>query len=97
MEVINCKIDVTKITKDKLFKGEKGTYLNCTLVPTPNGQYGDFMIVEDTTKEERKQEVKGAILGNGKKFQRGDANTQQQGGGNRAKPAAEEESSELPF
>lgn len=72
MEVINCKIDVKKITKDKLFEGEKGTYLNFTLVPTPNSQYGDFMLVEDTTKEEREKDVKGVILGNGKKFQRGD-------------------------
>lgn len=97
MEVINCKIDVTKITKKKLFEGEKGTYLNCTLVPTPNGQYGDFMIVEDTTKEEREKGDKGVILGNGKKFQRGDSN-KQQGGRNRAKPSVDEDdSSGLPF
>lgn len=72
MEVINCKIDVSKITKAKLFKGEKGLYLNCTLIPTPNSQYGDFMLVEDTTKEEREAGTKGVILGNGKKFQRGE-------------------------
>lgn len=88
MEVINLKIDVTKITKDKLFKGEKGTYLNATLVPTPDSQYGDYMIVEDTSKEEREAGTKGVILGNAKKFQRGE-------GGK--KSAEKEEESSLPF
>lgn len=91
MEVINCKIDVTKITKEKLYKGEKGTYLNVTLVPTPNSEYGDFMIVEDTTKQERETGTKGVILGNAKKFMRGE-------GGNKQQPAEkEEESDSLPF
>ena len=70
MEIINLKIDVTKITKSRLFKGEKGTYLDCSLIPTPNSKYGDYMIVEQVTKEERAQNVKGVILGNGKVFKR---------------------------
>lgn len=93
MEVINCKVDVTKITKDKLFKGEKGTYLNFTLIPTPNSQYGDFMLVEDTTKEEREAGTKGVILGNGKKFQRGEGS----GAANSNKPEAEDDGLGLPF
>jgi len=93
MEVINCKIDVTKITKSKLFQGEKGTYLNFTLVPTPNGQYGDFMLTEDTTKEERAGGTKGVILGNGKKFQRGEGSSNQNESGT---PLPESDSS-LPF
>ena len=70
MEIINLKIDVTKITKSRLFKGEKGTYLDCSLIPTPNSKYGDYMIVEQVTKEERAQNVKGVILGNGKVFKK---------------------------
>jgi hypothetical protein len=34
------------------------------MIETPGGQYSDFMIVQDTTAEERTQGVKGAILGN---------------------------------
>ena len=68
--MINLKIDVQKITKSKLFKGAKGTYLNCTLIPTPNSEYGDFMLVEETNKEERDKGVKGVILGNGKNFKK---------------------------
>jgi hypothetical protein len=64
--MITLKIDVMKITKERLYKGEKGTYLNCTLIETPNSEYGDYMIVEETTKEERERGVKGNILGNAK-------------------------------
>ena len=39
--MITCKIDVTKIEKERLFKGEKGTYLDIVLIESPNNQYGD--------------------------------------------------------
>ena len=64
--MITLKIDVTKINKARLYKGEKGTYLNCTMIETPNSEYGDYMIVEETTKAERESGNKGTILGNGK-------------------------------
>ena len=64
--MISIKIDVTKINKSRLYVGAKGTYLNCTLIDTPNSEYGDYMIVEETTKEEREAGTKGTILGNGK-------------------------------
>jgi hypothetical protein len=65
-DIISIKIDVTKVTKSKLYVGQKGTYLNCSLIPTPKSEYGDYMIVEDTTREEREGGEKGVILGNGK-------------------------------
>lgn len=64
--MIAGKIDVLKIDKSKLFKGAKGTYLDIALIETPNGQYGDYMIVQSVSKEEREAGVKGAILGNAK-------------------------------
>jgi len=97
MEVINVKIDVTKISKTKLFKGEKGTYLNCTLVPTPNSEYGDYMIVEDTTKEEREAGTKGVILGNGKKFQRADKVTEKPKEETKKEEKDAEAEDDLPF
>ena len=36
--IINLKIYVNKITKDKLFKGEKGTYANITVAANKNGE-----------------------------------------------------------
>lgn len=68
---ISIKVDVTKIDKARLHKGEKGTYLDMTtFIDTDNpGQYGDHgFITQDVTKEERETGVKGNILGNCKVF-----------------------------
>lgn len=80
--MIKLNLDVTKISKDRLFTGKKGTYLNAVLIPTPNSEYGDYMIVEDITKEERESGMKGVILGSGK---------------NLTKNVKSEEQSDLPF
>ena len=66
MNIQTAKIDVTKIDKSRLYKGQKGTYLDVVLIPTPQSEYGDFMIVQQVSKEERDSGVKGEILGNGK-------------------------------
>ena len=68
MKLITLKIDVTKIDKARLFKGAKGTYLDCQffLEDEPD-QYGNHgMITQAVSKEERESGVKGAILGNAK-------------------------------
>lgn len=59
--MITGKINVKLIKKEKLFEGEKGTYLNFVLIETPNSKYGDYMI-----KQEGKQEEDMPILGNAK-------------------------------
>jgi len=65
--MISLSIDVSKINKDRLFKGKSGTYLDAVLIPTPDNQYGnDYMIVESISKEEREAGNKGTILGNAK-------------------------------
>ena len=68
---VSIKLDVTKIDKNRLFKGGKGTYLDATMfIDIDNqGQYGDNgMITQDVTKEEKAAGKKGAILGNVKVF-----------------------------
>ena len=68
---VSLRIDVTKIDKEKLYKGAKGTYLDVTTfidTDTPD-QYGNNgMVTQSTTQEEREAGVKGAILGNNKVF-----------------------------
>ena len=69
--IINIKIDVNKITKDKLFKGEKGTYANITVAANKNGEseYGDtHYVFESHSKEEREAGTDKVYLGNGKEF-----------------------------
>lgn len=67
-KTITLKIDVNKIDKAKLYKGEKGTYLDAVLFfDEQDDQYGNNgMIVQSVSKEERKRGVKGEILGNAK-------------------------------
>jgi len=68
---MSIKIDVSKIDKARLFKGEKGTYLDLTtFIDTDNpGQYGDHgFISQSVSKDERDAGVKTPILGNVKVF-----------------------------
>lgn len=87
---ISIKLDVTKISKEKLYKGDKGTYLDATiLMKDEPDQYGNIgMIVQNVSKEEREAGVKGAILGNVKYI-----NKQVQP----VKPVEVDLSSDLPF
>lgn len=66
MPHIAVKIDVTKIDESKLFKGAKGTYLDAILIDTPASKFGDYMVVQGVSKEEREAGIRGAILGNAK-------------------------------
>ena len=36
--IINLKVDVTKLSKDKLFVGKKGTYANITIAELKDGE-----------------------------------------------------------
>ena len=70
---IAIKIDVSKIDKERLFKGQKGTYLDATAFVDLDqlDQYGNSgMITQDVSKEEKDAGTKGAILGNTKVFWR---------------------------
>ena len=63
------KIDVKKIRKDLLFTGEKGTYMDLTLMDNRDGpdQWGnDGFIVQDVGKQRREAGEKGPIIGNWK-------------------------------
>lgn len=71
-QIIQLKIDVNKIDKKRLYKGEKGTYLTAALLLNDEpDQYGNNgMIVEQITKEERQSGHKGTIIGNAKILER---------------------------
>lgn len=70
MELIKLKINVSKILKEHLFRGEKGVYLDAVLIPTPNSQYQDAMVKQDLGKEARERGEDGPIIGGGKVIQR---------------------------
>ena len=64
--ILRIKVDVTKIDKDALFKGTKGTYLDISvLMRSDEDEYGNHgMVVQDLGQERREAGERGAILGN---------------------------------
>ena len=81
---LSLKINVSQIDKARLFSGQKGKYLDCTIFVDLDqlDQYGNSgMITQDVSKEEKEQGIKGNILGNGKVFwKEGGQAPQAQGG-----------------
>ncbi len=68
-KLISISIDVTKIDKARLYKGEKGTYLNADLwindEPDKFGNDGSISMAQ--SKEEREAKVPKIYIGKGKK------------------------------
>jgi hypothetical protein len=70
--MITGKIDVSKIDKEELYKGEKGTYLDIVMFANTDDtgaevpdQYGnDGVIKQSLSKESRAAKKKQPILGN---------------------------------
>ena len=54
-KLITLKIDVTKITKDRLYEGKKGKYLDCDvwIDETADEDWKVVSVNESQTKEER--------------------------------------------
>ena len=99
-QIISIRIDVTKIDKARLFVGKQGTYLDITaLMKDEADSYGNHgMVVQQVSQEERKNGVKGPILGNAKILGGGGGNPEASptgGAVNAAAPVAAP--SNLPF
>ena len=97
---ITLKIDVTKIDKQRLYKGAKGTYLDAVafIDTEQESQYGDHgMITQSVTKEEREQGVQGPILGNGKIVWRQETATAAPPSSPAPLPAVDELDDDIPF
>ena len=96
---LRLKIDVTKIDKAHLFKGQKGTYLDATIfVDLDNqDQYGNNGMITQSWKDAGKDTP---ILGNGSIFWREDAPQNnappQQGQGGMQEPNFDPDS-DIPF
>jgi hypothetical protein len=65
--MITGKINLSKIDKGRLFKGEKGIYLDFVMFETKDNKFGDdYMIKQALSKEDREAGVEAPILGNAK-------------------------------
>jgi hypothetical protein len=67
-QLFSASLDVSKITKSKLVKGQKGNYANVTIsINDEADQYGNLAsIYESQTKEEREAKAPKVYLGNAK-------------------------------
>jgi hypothetical protein len=67
-QLFSASLDVSKISKDKLVKGEKGNYLNITIsINDEADKYGNTLtITESQTQEEREAKANRNYLANGK-------------------------------
>lgn len=69
-KLITASVNLQKIDKDKLIKGEKGTYLNLTVwVNDEDDQFGNNVSVQQSlSKDEREAGAAKIYLGNGKAY-----------------------------
>lgn len=69
-KILTGTIDVSKIQKERLYKGKKGTYLNITIfLNEENDKYNNNgFVIESLSKEERQSGIKGNIIGNVKYY-----------------------------
>jgi hypothetical protein len=69
MDIIRAKIDERKIDREAIYHGEKGDYIEITLLRNKDGKdrFGnDYLVVQDLGKDRRNAGEKGPILGNAK-------------------------------
>ena len=68
--LITASINLDKIDKSKIVKGEKGNYLNLTMwLNEEADQFGNHVSLQQSlSKEEREAKADKIFLGNGKKY-----------------------------
>jgi hypothetical protein len=68
---VTCaKINLDRIEQERIVKGQKGSYLDVILVPTPKSKWGyTYLVAQCVSEEERAEGVRGPILGNAKTFE----------------------------
>lgn len=66
--IVNFSLDLTKLPKEKMIKGKKGTYINLSLnVNDQTNQYGkNASVIVSQSKEEREAKQDRLYVGNGR-------------------------------
>ena len=75
-KLVSLKLDVSKIDKSKIYKGQKGQYLTVTVALNDEvNDYGqDVSCWHEQTQEERQNKEPKVYLGNGKTIWNSEAN-----------------------
>ena len=66
--IVNFSLDLTKLPKEKMIKGKKGTYINLSLnLNDATNQYGkNASVIVSQSKEEREAKQDRLYVGNGR-------------------------------
>lgn len=94
-----AKIDVSKINKEKLYKGKKGTYLDLTIFLNDEpDQYGnDMSIQQSLSKEERENGAEKIYLGNGKAYGKNETTQKTQSANTSQADSFQDDNDDMPF
>ena len=100
--IMKANIDLSKIPKDKIYKGKKGSYLPVTITINDElGNYGDNgPIIVEQTKDERDAKADKVYLGNVKIVWTNGTNVDtapREGGSQQSAPAPAAVADDLPF
>ena len=96
----SLNINLAKVDKSALIKGEKGTYMNLVLFENREGpdQYGyDGFIKQDLGKDRRQAGESGPIIGNWKHIQTKASAAPARQQAPVTAPVADDDDSEIPF
>lgn len=68
VKMIKLSLDVTKIKKENLIKGQKGTYLNLVIFETPDNEFSTHIAKQDLGKDSNGEYIKSDIIGSAKRW-----------------------------
>lgn len=96
-KLLSLKLDVTKIPKDRIFKGKKGAYIDVDVwINEDADEYGNHASANiQQSKEERENKERKIYIGNGKKVFGWD--DEQAPTSKPAAPVNDDEEGDLPF
>ena len=67
--LISLRINTHKCESKYMVKGKKGVWMGCVLIPTPDSEFGySHFIAQEVSEDQRRQGIKGPIIGNAKVF-----------------------------
>lgn len=85
-KLITLSIDVTQLDRARFKEivrkgngpraGMKAVFVDLVLVATPDSEFGDYIVKQQVTKDERAARLEMPILGNGKAWDNGPAKPQ---------------------
>jgi hypothetical protein len=97
---IDCALlDKARIKEVTRKNGTKAKFIDLVLFESPNSQFGDYIVKQGVTKEERAAKLEMPILGNGKiwDFKKSGGTSLKHTNPNDAPEEASEPSDDIPF